>query len=109
MKSLDELQKICEAATPGPWIVKWPRGNRIISEPLDGDDEADCELIARVSGIDANVTHISAFSPSTALQLIAENRRMLGVLKSLVGYEPFMGTLEPHKVSECLAGLEISK
>jgi hypothetical protein len=110
MNSIEELKKIAEAAMRGPWVKQWRRGYRIVTEPIDGDDETDCELIARVSGVEANARHISAFNPHTVLALIADWEKMRNTLKSTVGHEPFgKGDLNPYKISECLQSLQFKK
>lgn len=96
MKSLDELQKICEAATP-----------------------IRCKDLRELCNKTEHFRH--TFSPETALKLIAENRAMREVLMMLVnlkehkdrsGKDEFYERHQPYAWSsaiETLAGLEISK
>ena len=45
--------------SPGPWRTEWRRGYRVFVERIN-DDELDHDLIARVSGPEANAALIAA-------------------------------------------------
>tara|TARA_R100001086_G_scaffold200856_1_gene117069 strand:+ start:12885 stop:13190 length:306 start_codon:yes stop_codon:yes gene_type:complete len=45
--------------TPGPWEYKWLHGHRVVKDRID-EDEAYNDLIARVSGSEANARLIAA-------------------------------------------------
>lgn len=74
--NLDQLQKIAEEATPGPWETD---GHGLgIYPSLDGKSgPALCALMSKSGAYDnheANAAHIAAASPDVVLRLIAVAR-----------------------------------
>lgn len=47
---------------PGPWFYTFRRGHRVVTESFDREDERCVELVARVSGVEANA-HLVAAAP----------------------------------------------
>ena len=72
-KRLAELRRIAEAATPGPWWADgWEArtkdGDRFIASIAPAFQGAKPD--ASCWELDANIRHIAAFDPTTALELI---------------------------------------
>src|SRR5690606_34802165 len=70
---LEELRRIAEAATPGPWWVDgWEArtkdGDRFIASIAPAFQGASPD--ASCWEVDANIQHIAAFDPTTVLPLL---------------------------------------
>ncbi|PZM88850.1 MAG: hypothetical protein DIU79_16255 [Actinobacteria bacterium] len=73
LERLSELRRIAEAATPGPWWVDgWEArtkdGDRFIASIAPAFQGASPD--ASCWEVDANIQHIAAFDPTTALELL---------------------------------------
>lgn len=78
-KRLQELRRIAEAATPGPWWVDgWEArtkdGDRFIASIAPAFQGASPD--ASCWEVDANIQHIAAFDPTTTLALLDEIERL---------------------------------
>jgi len=76
---LQELRRIAEAATPGPWWVDgWEArtkdGDRFIASIAPAFQGASPDVSCWE--VDANIQHIAAFDPTTALALLDEIERL---------------------------------
>ena len=78
-KRLQELRRIAEAATPGPWWVdgwevRTKDGDRFIASiaPAFRGDHPD----ASCWELDANIRHIATFNPPTVLAMLDEIERL---------------------------------
>lgn len=96
MIGLDELEKIARAATPGPWkrkqLTRWSKVT-VAAEFTSGVH--DISLFNSSSTSHENADHIAAFSPSTALALIAEIKKLRGALEKIGKQDRFEMTCDP--------------
>lgn len=66
---LDELRKIAEAATPGPWQIEYQRVVDCIPALGYNFDKVIADTVPTNNG-GANLKYIAAFNPATALRLL---------------------------------------
>ena len=85
--NIEELKRLAEAATPGPW-VSHPKG--YYGAVCRADDQYDLVAVThgqRRNNVLANEAYIAAANPATILELIRQlqaAREILPVLKALV-------------------------
>lgn len=95
MVNLDELQKLAEQATPGPWVFHFATGEypaafaNVRGEPtIIPNSFSDAQFIA-------------AFNPRTALSLIADLRKAMEALEEISKLERTAAS----QARECLSSL----
>ncbi len=89
-QKLDELQALCEAATPGPWIthlvddttVVVPNGIDVCSTCLESEVERDDSYNIHYERMEADAAFIAGLNPQTALSLIKRVRELEGAVTS---------------------------
>ena len=108
---LEELRRIAEAATPGPWWVdgwevRTKDGDHFIASiaPAFQGDHPD----ASCWELDANIRHIAAFNPTTALALLDEIERLRREWEVLAEALKHVFTCENCECALCPQGTELS-
>jgi len=106
-KRLQKLRRIAEAATPGPWWVDgWEArtkdGDRFIASIAPAFQGARPD--ASCWEVDANIQHIAAFDPMTALALLDEIERLRRERDALAEVFKHVLTCEDCECASCLEG-----
>ena len=85
--------------SPGPWLTEWRRGYRVFVEYDDGD-ELGRDLIARVSGAEANARLIAA-----APEMLEALKKAQIELGSWIGCGAPQWTTDVHNENvDCISG-----
>jgi len=108
---LEELRRIAEAATPGPWWVDgWEArtkdGDRFIANIAPAFQGASPD--ASCWEVDANIQHIAAFDPPTVLALLDEIERLQREREVLAAALNHVYTCENCECTLCPQGTELS-
>ena len=82
-EQINELRKLAEAATPGPWNTS-PGGCGIIGPDkqwLGGMNDWVCEYSEEMTQSENNAAFIAAANPAAVLELIRQRDELLSALK----------------------------
>lgn len=100
---IEELKRLAEAATPGPW-VSHPNG--YYGAVCTSADMSDWVAVAhgnRRGNVLANEAYIAAANPTAILELIRQRDELLAALKALD-----RGCRDPHCIG-VLHGLDLAR
>src|SRR5690606_24421870 len=108
---LYELRRIAEAATPGPWWAdgweaRTKEGDRFIASIAPAFQGARPD--ASCWEVDANIQHIAAFDPTTALALLDEIERLRREREVLADALKHVYTCDHCECALCPEGAELA-